>query len=185
MCYHEDLCVGCCEYALLYLHLNAGWGCCCVMSVRTSKGNCSSWGSRTERSVDVGDSVQYRSGVLPEVRESKRGRRSWKGQGGRTGVEEGWVWEGKVETKHWVRGKRRTLQDIRLDIDLQRKGWRDGQNKGKGTHRDPGGSWKVVQDWEWLRERGYYCPHCNSPAPPGTAQTPLGHQQSLLRPLQT
>ena len=85
--------------------------------------------------------------------------------------------------RHWVRVKRRTLQDIRLDIVPLRKVWRGGQNKGRGTHRGPGGSWKVVQDWEWLVERGYYCLRCNSPVPPGTAQTPLDLQQSLLLPL--
>lgn len=193
MYYHEDLCVGCCVYARLYLHVccvSAGWGCCCAMSVRTSRGSCSSWESHTVRTAGlfegggVGDSVQYHSGVLLGVRESRRGRRSWRGQGGRTGAEEGWAWEGKGEMRHWGRGKRRTLQDIRLDIALQRKGWMGGQNKGKGTHRAPGGSWKVVQDWEWPRERGYYCLHCNSPAPPGTAQTPLDLQQSLLLPFQ-
>lgn len=71
---------------------------------------------------------------------------SWRGRGGKTGAEEGWAWEGKEGMRHWVRGKRRTLQGIRLDIAPQRKGWRGGRNKGKGTHRGPGGSWKVVQD---------------------------------------
>lgn len=47
-----------------------------------------------------------------------------------------------------MRGKRRTLQGIKLDNAPRRKVWKGGQNKGKGTHRGPGGSWKVVQDWE-------------------------------------
>lgn len=90
--------------------------------------------------------MQCRSGVLAVVRGSKRGRRSSRGQGGRTGVEEGWAWVDKGERKHWVRGKRRTLQGIRLDIVPQRMVWRGGLNRGRGTHRGPGGSWKVVQD---------------------------------------
>lgn len=190
--YHGDLCVGC-VYARLYLCVccaSADWDCCCAMSVRTSRGSCSSSESHTARIVGplegggVGDSMQYCSGVLSGATESKRGRRFWRGQGGRTGVEEGWAWVGKGEMRHWVRGRRRTLQDIRLDNALQRKGWRGGQSKGKGTHKGPGGSWKVVQDWEWPRERGYYCLHYNSPAHPGTIQTPRDLQQSLVLLLQ-
>lgn len=86
------------------------------------------------------DSVQCHSGVLTGVRESKRGRRSWRGQGGKTEVEEGWAWEDKGEKRHWVRGKRRTLQGTRLDTAPQRKVWTGGQSKGKDTHRGPGGS---------------------------------------------
>lgn len=33
--------------------MSAGWGCCCAMSVRTSKGSCSSSESRTARTVDL------------------------------------------------------------------------------------------------------------------------------------
>lgn len=63
------------------------------------------------------------------------------GQDGKTGVEEeGWAWEGKGVMKHWGRGRRRTPQDTRLDSALQRRGWTGGPNKGKGTHRGPGGS---------------------------------------------
>ena len=134
---------------------------------------------------DEKDSVQCCSGMLPVVRGSRRGRRSWMGLGGKTGEEEGWAWEGKGEMRHRVRGRRRTLQGIRLDIAPQRKVWRGEQNKGRGTHRGPGGSWRVVRDWEWPGERGCYCHHCNSPAPPGTAQTPLCLQQTLLLLLHT
>lgn len=185
MYYHEDLCVGCSVHALLYLYVccvNVGLGCCCVMSVHTSRGSCNSWENHTAKTVgllevgDVGDSMKNCSGVLTGVRESRKGRMSWRGQDGRSGVEEGWAWEDKGEMRHWVRGKRRTLQEIKLDISLQMKEWKDGQNREKGIHRDPGGRWKVVQDWEWPRERGYYCLHCNSPGLPGTAQTPLDLQ---------
>lgn len=170
--------------------MSGGWGCRCAMSVRTNRGSCSSWGSHTARTVGllegdgVRDSVQCHSGVLPVVRESRKGRKSWRGQGGKTGAEVGSALEGKGEMRHWVRGKRRTLQGIRLDIAPQRKVWTGGQNKGRGTHRAPGGRWKVVQDLEWPGERGYYCLRCNSPAPHGTAQNPPDLQQSLLLPLQ-
>lgn len=193
MYFHEDLSVGCCVCARLYLSVcceSAGWGCHCAMFVRTNRGSCNSWESHTARTVglleggDVRDSVRWHSGVLSVVRESRRGRMSWRGQGGKTGVEEGWAWEGKGEMRHWVRGKKRTLQGIRLDIAPQRKVWMGGQNRGRGTHRGPGGSWKMVQDWEWPGERDYYCLHCSSPAPPGTTQTPLDLQQSLLLQLQ-
>lgn len=92
--------MGCCVCARLYLCVccvSAGWGCCCAMSVHTSRGNCSNWESHTARTVGllegggVGDSVQCRSGLLPGVRESRRGRRSWRVQGDKTGVEEGWA----------------------------------------------------------------------------------------------
>lgn len=92
-----------------------------------------------------GDSVQYHNEVSPVGRGSKREKRSWKGQGGRTVVEEGLALVGKRGMRHWVRGKMRTLQGIRLDIALQRKVWRDGQNKGKGTHKGPGDRSKAVQ----------------------------------------
>lgn len=88
------------------------------------------------------------------------------------------AWEGKRERRHWVRGKKRTLQGIRLDIAPQRRVWR---GKGRGTHRGPGGSWIGVQDWGWPGERGCYCLHCNNPAPPGKA--PLDLQQKLLQML--
>ena len=171
-------------------YASVGWGCCCATSVRTSGESCSSWVSHTGRTVGLLEagggrgSVQCRSGVLPGVRVSRRGRRSWRGQGGKTGAEVGWAWEGKGERRHWVRGRRRTLQGIRLDIAPQRMVWRGGQSKGRGTHRGPGGSQRVVRDWEWQGGRGYYCLHCNSPAPPGTAQKHLDLQQSLLHPLQ-
>lgn len=190
VCFHEDSCAGCCVCARLGLSVCcgcAGWGCRCAMSVRTNRESCSSWESHTVRTVglleegDVRDSVLWRRAVLSVVRESRRGRMSWRGRGGKTGVEEGWAWEGTGEMRHLVRGRRRILQGIRLDIAPQRKVWRGGQCKGKGTHRGPGGSWKVVQDWEWPGERGYYCLHCNSPTPPGTAQTPLDLQHSRLQ----
>lgn len=155
VCFHEDLCVGCCVRAQMYLSVccaSAGWGYCCAMFVHTRRGSCNSWGSRIERTVglleggDVTDSVQCRNGVSPEVKESRKGRRSWREQGGRTGVEEGWASEGKGGMRHWEKGKRRTLQGIKLDISPQKKVWRDGQNKGRGTHRGPGGSWMLVQD---------------------------------------
>lgn len=156
-------------FAKLYLRVccvNVGLDCCCAMSVHTNRGSCSSWENHTGGTVglleegDVEDSMKSHSGVLIVVKENRRGRKPSRGQDGRTGVEEEvWAWEGKVVMKHWERGKRRTLQDIRLDSALQRKGWRGGQNKGKGTHRGPGGSWKVAQGWEWPRERDYYCLH--------------------------
>lgn len=90
--------------------------------------------------------AQYHNGVLPVVKGSMRGRRSWRGQGGKTGVEEVWALVGKGEMRHWVKGKKRTLQGIRLDIAPQRKVSRGGRNKVRGTHRGPGGSWKVGQD---------------------------------------
>lgn len=149
MYFHEDLYVGYSAVARLYLRVccvNVGLDCCYGMSVHTSRGSCSSWENHTEGTVgllegdDVEDSVKSHSGVLTVVRENRRGRKPWKGQDGRTAVEEEWVWEGMGVMKHWERGKRRTLQDIRLDIALQMKGWMGGQNKGKGTHRGPGGS---------------------------------------------
>lgn len=128
--------------------------------------------------------MRCRNVLLLGVRESRKGRSSEWGQGGKTEVEEGWAWEGKGEMRHWVRGRRTTLQGTGLDTAPQRKVWRGGQNKVMGTHRGPGGSWRVVQDWEWPRERGYYCLHCNSPALPGITRTPLVLQQALLLPLQ-
>lgn len=126
--------------------VNGGWDCCYGMSVHTSRGSCSSWENHTEGTVglleggDAEDSVKSHSGVLTVARENRKGRKPWTGLDGRTGVEEEWAWEGKGVRKHWERGKRRTRQDIRLDIALQMKGWTGGQNKGKGTHRAPGGS---------------------------------------------
>lgn len=121
--------MGCRVHALPCLGVSCvDWGCCCGTFARTSRGSCSSWESHTARSAGLfegggaGDSARCRSGMLPGVRESRRGRRSWRGQGGRSGVEEGWAWEDKGETRHWVRVKRRTLQDIRLGIALRRKG---------------------------------------------------------------
>lgn len=85
MYFHEDLCVGCCVCARLCLSVccvSVGLGCRCGMSVHTSRGNCSNWGSHTARTVilleggDVRDSVQCHRGVLPVVKESRRGRRS-------------------------------------------------------------------------------------------------------------
>lgn len=75
--------------------VSVDWGCRCEMSVHTSRGSCSSWESHTARTVgllegdDVKDSVQCHSGVLPLAKESRRGRRFWRGWGGKTGVEEG------------------------------------------------------------------------------------------------
>lgn len=87
------------------------------------------------------DSAKSHSGRLIVAKGNRKGRKPWRGQDGRTGVEEEeWAWVGKGGRRHWERGRRRTLQDIRLDSALQRKGWRGGQNKGKGTHRGPGGS---------------------------------------------
>lgn len=85
--------------------------------------------------------MKSHSGVSIAVKGNRRGRKPWREQGGRAGVEEEvWAWEGKGVMKHWERGKRRTRQDTRLDSALRRKGWRGGQSKGKGTHRGPGGS---------------------------------------------
>lgn len=147
--------MGCCVHARLYLSAccaSVGLGCRCAMSVRTNRGSCSNWGSHIAKTGglsvgdDVRDLVQCRSGLLTGVKGSRRGRRFSRGQGGKTGAEEGWASGGKGERRHWVRGKRRTLQGIRLDIVPQRKVWRGGQSKGKGTRRGPGGSWKGVQD---------------------------------------
>lgn len=108
--------------------VNEGLDCCCAMSVHTNRGSCSSWENHTEGTVglseggDEEDSVKSRSGVLTVARGSRRGRKPWKGQDGKTGVEEEWAWGGKGVMRHWERGKRRTLQDIRLGIALQMKG---------------------------------------------------------------
>lgn len=127
--------------------VNVGLDCCCATSVRTSRGSRSSWGSHTGGTAGlweeggVEDSARSHSGGLIVVKENRRGRKPWRGQGGRTGVEEEeWAWGGKGGMKRWARGRRTTLRDTRLGSALRRKGWRGGQNKGKGTHRGPGGS---------------------------------------------
>lgn len=149
--------MGCCVCGRMYLSVccvSVDWGCCCEMFVHTNRGSCSSLGSHTARTVDllegagVKDSAQCRREVLPVVRGSRRGRRSWRKWGGKTGVEEAWAWEGTVEKRHWAKEKKMTLQGTRLDISPQRKVLRGGQNKGTGTQRGPGGSWKVEEDWE-------------------------------------
>lgn len=74
------------------------------------------------------------------------GRRSGRGGGGKTEEEEALAWGGKGERRRSVRGTRRSRQGTRLDIAPRRKVWRGGLSKGRGTHRCPGGSWKVDQD---------------------------------------
>lgn len=46
---HADLRAGCCVRAQLYLSERVGLGCRCAMSVRTSRGSCSSSASRTAK----------------------------------------------------------------------------------------------------------------------------------------
>lgn len=53
-CARPCLCVRC---------VSVGWGCCCVTSVRTSKGSCSSWGSRTARTVGLLEAAGVRGSV--------------------------------------------------------------------------------------------------------------------------